>query len=536
MRTRPAIAVATCLLLGVACGGFETGDTIDPEDGFVVDDGKEDDFLSLKAKEYVVTGTARVIVEVGQGEVRARELIILKHTSITWFLNQYLVDKEKDVEHPEHSDPNADYGGFSSMVKDGVFNDLQLTQRNATTWEFKFEQIIAGKTSLLRALPLVRGAFDVEIGKPTNTEMEGDVEWYRKAPWNAWDPAKVAADKKETVKFAIREEKKSSDGWWDYARLLEDGVLSVDVHFGYDYNKPATHLTDPPLLYAWLIDRGFRSPVSKYADYNRASAPLRKTIDANGKAVTVEVKLFAGRPGTSNDPDTDAGGKALEEDLRGSLASKDVIVYSGHSGSLYGFALANWDKTDEGDFDDSKLATATLANGKYQIVFAEGCNTYMLGHTLMTNPSKQGKDIDIISTTSFSVSWSPVQDFLARLIELDSKGRLRPRTMTATIADLDLYSVDEASQTMYGVHGIDDNPKLHPFANIENACRTCSANSACGGVGNACVTVGQSGKRCVAACTEDAACGDGFACKKVASASSATIYGSYCVPANKRCE
>ena len=89
---------------------------------------------------------------------------------------------------------------------------------------------------------------------------------------------------------------------------------------------------------------------------------------------------------------------------------------------------------------------------------------------------------------------------------------------------------------MYGIHGIDDNPKLHPFAALENVCTTCSANAQCGGVGNACVTVGQSGRRCVAACTDDAACGAGNVCKKVASAASATIYGSFCVPATRRCE
>ena len=46
--------------------------------------------------------------------------------------------------------------------------------------------------------------------------------------------------------------------------------------------------------------------------------------------------------------------------------------------------------------------------------------------------------------------------------------------MTQTLADLDLYSVGEPSPTMYGIHGIDDNPKLHPFANLENICKTCS--------------------------------------------------------------
>jgi hypothetical protein len=532
MRLGPAIHVATCFAL--ACSSSEPVVEGDPEDGFVVDEGKEDDFLSLTAREYIVTGTARVVVEEGQGEARARELIVLKHTSITWFLNQYLVDKEKEG---AHKDANADYGGFSAMVKDGAFKDLQLVQRNATTWEFKFEQLIAGHKDLMRRLPLERGNFNVEIGKPTNAEMEGDVEWYRKDPWNAWDPAKVPATKKETITFSIKVAPESTDGWWDYQRLLEDGELTVDVHYGYDYNKPATHVTDPPRLYSFLIDRGFTSPVRSYDEYTRASAPLTKKIQAGGRTVTVKVKIFAGRAGTSNDPDTDAGGKALEADMLESLASKDVIVYSGHSGSLYGFALANWDKTSEGDLDDSELATARLATGKYQIVFAEGCNTYMLGNTLMNNPSKRGKDIDVISTTSFSVSWAPVEDFLRRLIELDSKARLRPRTMTATIADLDLYTLDEPAPTMYGIHGIDDNPKLHPFANTELMCSSCSANADCGGTGNSCITVGAvSGKRCAPACTTDAACGEGFVCKKVASASTASIYGSYCVPANRRCE
>ena len=56
-----------------------------------------------------------------------------------------------------------------------------------------------------------------------------------------------------------------------------------------------------------------------------------------------------------------------------------------------------------------------------------------------------------------------------------------------------------------------------------------------GGVGNACVTVGDSGRRCVAACTDDSGCPTGYACKPVASASTSTIYGSYCVPQARTC-
>jgi len=525
-----ASALAVCLV-GPACSDQEPAE--DAEDGFVIEDGKADDFLSNKAKEYIVSGTARVTVDAGQGEVAARNLVAYHHTAVTWFLNQYLVDKEREG---SHADPNADYGGFSAMVKNGSTQTVRMVQRNATTWDYDFELTIAGHKGLMRKLPLdAQGRFTVEIGTPTNEEMKRDAEWYRKAPWDNWNPVAVPASKKETLTLSIREETKSSDGWWDYARLLEDGVLSVDVHYGYDYHSQS-HLADSKAFYKWMTDRGFRSPTSSYDTYKRTSGPLTKTLSADGRNAKVEIRLFYGRPGSDTDPDTDAGGIQLEKDMLASLKSRDVIIYAGHSGSLYGFALSNWDKTDEGDLDDSELATAELARNKYQIVFAEGCNTYMLGNTLLNNPAKQGKDIDVITTTNFSVSYSPVEDFLARLLEIDPQSRHRPRTMTATIADLDLYTEGEAQMSMYGIHGIDDNPKLHPYGNLENSCKSCSSNADCGGVGNTCAAVGTSGKRCMAACTDDVACGEGYKCKAVASASTSTIYGSYCVPATRSCD
>jgi hypothetical protein len=520
------------LVGATACSSFDDALPEDAEDGTVVEDDKADNFYSLKAKEFIVSGVGRITVEEGATDARVRKAIALEHTAITWFLNQYLVDKETGA----HGDANASYGGFSAMVKEGSYEDFKVTQRNATTYDFEFTQTIAGAKTLMRDLPLnARSEFTIEIGKPTLEEMQRDAEWYRKAPWNAWDPANVAADKKESLTLTIKEDTKSSDGWWDYARLFEDGKLTIDAHFGYDYNPEAAHLTDPKMLYSWLLARGFRSPVSSFDKLTRTSGPLTKTLDADGRSVKVEIRIFYPKPGSAADPNTDAGGKVLEKDMFSSLATRDVIVYSGHSGPLYGFALANWDKTDEGDVDDVELAATPLWSGHYQIVFAEGCNTYMLGSTLMKNPSKAGKDVDVITTTSFSVSYSPVQDFVGRLLELDSQGRHRPRTMSQTLADLDTYSVGEDSPTMYGIHGIDDNPKLHPYANPENSCKSCSSNSACGGVGNACVSVGTSGRRCVAACTSDSGCQTGYQCKQVASSSTSTIYGSYCVPQTRSC-
>ena len=101
--------------------------------------------------------------------------------------------------------------------------------------------------------------------------------------------------------------------------------------------------------------------------------------------------------------------------------------------------------------------------------------------------------------------------------------------MTATIADLDLYTEGEAQMSMYGIHGIDDNPKLVPFAATESFGKRCSTNADCGGPGNLCV--GASGtKTCTAACatTGESGCGTGYTCKLVASSASSTIYGRAC--------
>jgi len=39
---------------------------------------------------------------------------------------------------------------------------------------------------------------------------------------------------------------------------------------------------------------------------------------------------------------------------------------------------------------------------------------------------------------------------------------------------------------MYGIHGIDDNPAVHPYAKLENLCEPCGSNDECGGIGNLC--------------------------------------------------
>jgi hypothetical protein len=524
---RRSTGLSTCLAFLAACSQ-PPPDPDAVEDGTVVEDGKEDNFLSLTAEEYVFEGTARVTYPAGTSEREIKKLISYKHIAIAWFLNQYLVEKEA-------TDQNAAYGGFNGMVKTGSYEDLQITRISPTATDFRFAQVVAGP-DLMSTLPLTSGGvLEIEVGKPTNEEMarlETNDEWYRQAPWDGWNPANVAADKKETLRLTVREETTSTDAWWDYDRLFADGKLDIDVHFGWDYHS-AYHLKHSRAFYNWLVGRGFKSPVSSYDNYKRTSGPLTKKLNADGKTVTVEVRIFWGKPGSDTDPDTDAGGKVLEEDMRASLKTKDVIVFSGHSGPFYGFALANWKKTEEGDLDDDDMLTVEMPADRYQVVVAEGCDTYMIGEAFKQNPNKMGQNVDVITTTASSDASTPavVQDFLAKLIETDSNGKHRPRTLESLLEALD----EDSWGTMYGIHGVDDNPKLHPYAREDKMCGRCSRNSDCGGVGNACITAGQAGKICSAACTDDSGCGAGYRCKSVYSASSNAIYAKMCVPQQNRC-
>jgi hypothetical protein len=503
-------------------------DPDDAEDGVVVEDGKEDNFYSLSAREYVVEGRARVTPAAGASDKDIKQLVSLKHVAIAWFLNQYLVDKEDD-------EANASYGGYSAMVKTGDYDDLAIIKLSGGDYEFTFSQTIAGPPNLLGKLPIKNGALTVEFGKPSNADMarlETNHEWYRDAPWSEWDPSKVAADKKESMTLTIKEDRRSVDAWWDYQKLFTDGKLDIDVYFGWDYHDDY-HLKHSRQFYNWLVARGFKSPTSSFDGYTRKSGPLTRTIKANGRDVRVEVRIIYGKPGSDTDPDTNAGGKVLEDEMRASVKTRDVVVYSGHSGPFYGFALANWRMTDEGDFDDADMVVADMAE-KYQIILAEGCDTYMIGPAFMGNPAKNGSNVDVITTTSFSNASTPavVERFFTRLLEVDSSGRHRPRTFQSLMSDLD-DAAGWGFHTEYGVHGADDDPQLHPYAQKGNFCRVCKVNADCGGVGNSCVTVGHSGKRCAAACTSDTACGTGYACKKVASGS--TIYASMCVPSDNVC-
>ncbi len=538
--TATALVAASVLTAGVLLPGcadsFEDGD---PEDSEFVDDSKADDYFSTSAVEYIVEGTSTVRLDASMADrpaaerlAAAKKLVALKQISVAWFLTQYFVSKEGDA-------ANASFGGFSGIAKAGAFADQGITERaDKITYDFKFRQLAAAGKTLTSQLPIrtVAGkpTFDLEIGTPSNTELEQletNHEWYRNAPWSDWNPANVPADKKEKIAFAITREKASTDGFFDLERLTADGKLDIDVYFGWDYHSEY-HLKHSKAFFSWLKAQGFKAPVASWDAMTKDTGAFTRTVKADTRTIDVEVRFYFGKPGTATDPDTDAGGRVLEDLARKSLETRDVVVYSGHSGPFYGFALANWRKTEEGDLDDADMRVIEMPSDKLQLILAEGCETYQIGEAFKENPNKQGKNVDVITTMSFSNASSPatVENFLTHLLARDTTGRLRPRPVSTLLTQLDNESWGFAP--MYGIHGIDDNPKVVPFARVENFGKTCRVNADCGGPGNLCVSTGAAGKKCTAACAADPGCGPGYACKAVASSASSTIYGRACAKTN----
>ena len=85
---------------------------------------------------------------------------------------------------------------------------------------------------------------------------------------------------------------------------------------------------------------------------------------------------------------------------------------------------------------------------------------------------------------------------------------------------------------MYGIHGIDDNPKVVPFAKTANFGKACSAKRIAAVPATCASSTATGGKKCTAACAADPGCGTGYTCKAVASSASSTIYGRACAKIN----
>jgi len=175
---------------------------------------QESDFLSVEAKEFVLHGRSSVTVEDDIAEEkrfeRAKELIKLKMVAIGWFIDQTLQTLMEDQDEEKF-----EVLGFGAMVKTNRTLAADIKQINGTSFEFRFDQIIAGELNLPELLEVELGEeFSIEIGKSTNeqmTELLLNEEWYRQEPFDPWNPDKVPAKQKETLFLTITTQEPTAD-------------------------------------------------------------------------------------------------------------------------------------------------------------------------------------------------------------------------------------------------------------------------------------------------------------------------------------
>jgi len=540
----------------------------------------KDDFSAPGAREYWISGVDSVTLEpeyAGKPEPlrleRAHYLAGIRRVAVAWFLNAYLADKEA-------GDPNIYWGKFNAQVRFGNDTDqVEVRKLAALSYAFDFKFGVAGYTDLIARiatdLHLKAGAHTFSLPMPNlnnalMAELKTHHEWFRDEPWDFWGPQATPAEEQRQVTMQIEAQPTYSDAYLPIDKLVADGHMSIAVHFGWDGENPGRRndIALSEVMFEQLRQMGFQVPSPTFASYQPfkpETAPFKKSIKVNGKDVSVEVRVyFGGQHGNGVEvagPDitTDAGGKIVGAEMRRSLAGKQVVVYIGHSGIRRGFNLADWNQTAEGNLSPVELATLPMLNS-FQMVVAEGCQTYYLADAFWQNPAKRNREnLNLITSNGFTASASittatrlikaltnqstaagPPQMISPRvstvLAALNRDYKIPfPRNAMAGSAHLTEGDEDDPLFPVYGLHGVAEDPRTDPLASAKSICEPCRDKLSCGGDGNICSRMSDGRTYCTLGCTDDLGCaqavGAGYRCHAPANAGEAGV----CVPVASAC-
>lgn len=578
MLSRALRGVCLIALIFTGCQG---GDEAAEDENIVAPEGKDDNFFSNTAQEYLASSTVDILLDESEASLaedaraaRAREIMEGKTRQIGWFLHVYLIDKSSHGA----SNPAESYGGMRAMVLDGAYTSdaLKADPSDPRKFSFAWSVQVGGTKDLLSKIRRANGlsstenTFPLRMAKLSNSS----VAHFSSSGYGAgkWSPETCNCEL-ETVRVKLEAIPPSNDAYLDYSRFLEDGVMDVSLHVGWDYHG-RYDISNSREVYQWLVRKGFTSPARSYEEYNRLSGPLTKTVWVNGRDIALKVTIFrpdpceswnedgAGGtwaqavkkdkkneerscpdwkwadPNANANPTTSAGAGNLMRDLKDSLRTRDAILFSGHSGYTYGYALGSWFRTSAGDLDPPEIKTLDLPKDKSQLFVMSGCDTYHVAQAIRENPNKKGLvNADVITTTSFSTA-GDASDTLAILSALvGDETKLIGHSYGRMMSALNPSTVDNGwgHFTMYGVHGLDDNPLANPLGDAGQTCKTCASDADCGAAGNVCVRLSTSEKVCAVECLGDKGCAADQACRPFGSSSSSYLKGMACVPKTLTC-
>ncbi|HNS96577.1 MAG TPA: hypothetical protein PLJ27_04745 [Polyangiaceae bacterium] len=512
--------------LVLACGSTvqEEGQGSEAGQATVVPPGKADNYLSPTSMEYRLWGEGQLDLDESwldktddQKRAQAEQLLAYKFKAYTHFINVYVTDKSSH-------DANHGYGGFSGLVRKSSLDSMvEPIDDLGLSYTFLWELEMGGPRALLSNLPIETnsaGEKTFRVKLPVLTESQLKYSSYPK-DFNA----STYSGELEEIQVAIEPEKESFDAFPEYNRLFEDGKLDILVLVGGDYNEERYDLRAADEIFQWLKRAGYAHPASRYTDLALDSPPFTSVLDVQGRKIDVEITLL--HPSIVSVGDLDK----LRAKIIQAYQTMDVLIYDGHAGEDPSYSGLVYHYNPRHAISADELSKISLPE-KYQVYVFNGCKTYgVYPESIMKNPAKTTANVDIISTVNFS--WLTMQPyttsgFINQLLA-KSAGTHDPQTYLQI-----LRQINQSSNwnVYYGVHGLDDNPHVNPYADISSLCRSCATDADCPGVGNRCIAF-SSGKACGVECTAPDGCPSGYGCFDIAEGNQ--IVGQQCLPKSYSC-
>jgi len=300
---------------------------------------------------------------------------------------------------------------------------------------------------------------------------------------------------------------RSLNAYPKYLDMFADG-LDIGVHIGGDHDTPPQDIDHARSVYDDLIASGFKSPVAKFEDLEIDSGPLTSAIKVKDNVVPVRVSIF------HVDMSTPETRNLVIDAYKNSVKTADVIIYDGHAGRqldysgvvlAYNPARASIPATQFKDF---------VTTDKQQVYLFNGCETYTgYADKLYENPKRNTTNTDVITTGNFSAIQAKANQVIAFIHSfIDQKNGLWiPRSWDSVLQRMN--AIGERSWVhVYGVHGLDDNPKASPLADVSKVGVACTSDSECGAPDSKCMVVSTTSKVCGMACADTVGCPTGTAC------------------------
>ena len=316
-----------------------------------------------------------------------------------------------------------------------------------------------------------------------------------------------------SYEISVTHSEESTDSYPEYGELMQGG-LDIAIHIGDDHRTDDKDIRQARSVYESLVGQfGMRSPVNRFEDLGLESGPFETTMNVEGEAVALRVSLYHA------DMVEDDELERLLDAYRYSAEHADIVLYEGHAGRSLDYSGVVLHYGPRAAIPASEFRNLVLPN-RYQIFVFAGCETYTgYSESLFAHPDKHAGNADVITTVNYSTYRSRATAAIAMLQALTRtyEDTWYPLSWGGVIKHINDYDEGGRWTAMYGVHGLDDNPRISPLADESTIGMSCEDASECPGVDNRCVRRRSGERQCGVACTDDSGCPTGSRCVGVTS-------------------